>query len=350
MPPPMPLSQILPRLRHAAHKAIPVVGTMLLAVGALVLLSKAMVVDLGSFVLAALLPLVVARLPHARSAAEQVRDCGVVMATAVVAVELPPFIAGQPLPGSAALVACAVGSKWLRGRNRTLGITAAGAGLAVRLALISLVAPGRDHAASGALVAIGLVALVFLCQAGSRRLRKLDAPPRAAAAPSVPRATRTVQRRSGTLQMLLAFSASCLLGRWLFGMHWNWAALSAFLVLTGPLNRAEVLNKGLQRLVGAAAGTVAAAALAGPFGAGSRPTLLALLAVVVMSIALRGVAYAGWVAGITAALSLLYSYEGQDAGALLGIRLMALATGALLAIGAGWFVWPVRPVREPDAG
>ena len=150
--------------------------------------------------------------------------------------------------------------------------------------------------------------------------------------------------------MVLAFSASCLFGRWLFAAHWNWAALSTFLVLTGPLNRAEVLNKGLHRLVGAAAGTVAAAALTGPFGAGSRSTLLALLAVVVVSIALRSIAYAGWVAGITAALSLLYSYEGQDASALLGVRLMALATGALLAIGAGWFVSPVHPSREPDAG
>lgn len=49
-------------------------------------------------------------------------------------------------------------------------------------------------------------------------------------------------------------------------------------------------------------------------------------------------------------LPLLYSYEGQDAGALLGIRLMALATGAVLAIGASWLIWPVHPMRGPDAG
>lgn len=343
----MPLAQTLPRLRNAARKALPTVGTMLLALGALALLSKAVAVDLESFVLAALLPLVVARLPHARSMADRWREVAVVMATAVIAVELPAWIAAQPLPGTVALIACAVGSKWLRGRSRTLGIAAAGVGLAVRLALISLVAPGSAHVASRALVAIGLVVLVFLCRAGLDRLRQREAPSRAAAPAQVPRAVRSAQRRSSTLQMLLAFSASCVLGRWLFGMHWNWAALSAFLVLTGPLNRAEVLKKGLHRLVGAAAGTVAAAALAGPFGAGSRSTLLALLAVAVVSIALRGIAYAGWVAGITAALSLLYSYEGQDAGALLGIRLMALAAGALLAIGAGWFVSPVRPNRKP---
>ncbi|MBS0317813.1 MAG: hypothetical protein JSR49_11875 [Proteobacteria bacterium] len=347
----MPLAQTPQRLRSAAHKAIPVVGTMLLAVGALALLSKAIPVDLESFVLAALLPLVIARLPRARSAADQARDCGVVMGTAVVAVELPALIAAQPLLGTAALIGCAVGSKWLRGRSRALGIAAVGAGLAVRLALISLVAPGDDHIAQRALLAIGLVALVYLCWAGLNRLRGRSLPPRAATtAVSAQRAARTAQRRSATLQMLLAFSASCLFGRWLFAAHWNWAALSTFLVLTGPLNRAEVLNKGLHRLVGAAAGTVAAAALAGPFGAGSRSTLLALLVVVVVSIGLRSIAYAGWVAGITAALSLLYSYEGQDAGALLGIRLMALAAGALLAIGAGWFVSPVHPSREPDAG
>lgn len=136
-----------------------------------------------------------------------------------------------------------------------------------------------------------------------------------------------------------------MLGRWLFGAHWNWAALSAFLVLTGPLNRAEVLEKGLHRLVGAVVGTVAAAVLARFFGAADRWTLTALLVVAVVSIALRRVAYAGWVAGLTAALSLLYSYEGQDAGALLGIRLMALAAGAVLAIAAGWFV---RPLHAPE--
>ena len=200
----MPLAQTLPRLRNAAHKATPVVGTMLLAVGALALMSKAIPVDLESFVLAALLPLVVARLPRARSAADQARDCAVVMGTAVVAVELPALITAQPLLGTAALIACAVGSKWLRGRSRSMGIAAVGAGLAVRLALISLVAPGDDRIAQRALLAIGLVALAYLCWAGLNRLRERPTPSStpshaATAVGAAQRAARTAQRRSTTL-------------------------------------------------------------------------------------------------------------------------------------------------------
>jgi len=226
------------------------------------------------------------------------------------------------------------------------------------------VAPGRIDEAWRAPLAVALVgwsygALALFARlvghepAADRRASGASAEAGARAAAAAPaaiaasRAVRSFGRKSATLQMLLAFSASCVAGRWWFGAHWNWAALSAFLVLSGTLTRAEILSKGLHRLVGAAAGTSAAALLVGPGGAGSRSTLLALLAVVMVSIWLRRLAYAGWVAGITAALSLLYSYEGQDAGALLGVRLAALACGAVLAIAAGWFVMPVR--RAPDS-
>lgn len=338
----------MPAAHNALHKAVPVVGIMLLALGLLALLARVVAVDLELFVLAALLPVVASRLPHPRSGAVRVRDGAIVAVASVVAVELPVWIAGEPAPGMAALIACAVASKWLRGRSRSLGITAAGAGLAVRLALISLVAPGASGAAAPRmLLAVALVALVFLCWAAWTRVRADLVPaPIPAAARATQHAARRAQRRSSTLQMLLAFSLACVLGRWLFGAHWNWAALSAFLVLTGPLNRAEVLEKGLHRLVGAVAGTVAAAVLARFFGAADRWTLAALLVVAIVSIALRRVVYAGWVAGITAALSLLYSYEGQDAGALLGVRLMALATGAVLAIATGWFVQPLHAPEQ----
>jgi uncharacterized membrane protein YccC len=85
----------------------------------------------------------------------------------------------------------------------------------------------------------------------------------------------------------------------------------------------------------------------GVFTTNSAATLGALLAVLAASIWLWSVAYTWWVAGLTASLSLLYSYQGQDAAALLGTRLMALSTGAVLAIGAGWFVLPVREKTHP---
>ncbi|MDE2612266.1 MAG: hypothetical protein KGL78_02395 [Burkholderiales bacterium] len=357
-------SHALARARRAAIASAPVALTMLLAFAALAWLARTIAIDLEIYVLAALLPILIVRLPHAHGAAEQARDGVVIAAAALVAVELPALVDGQPLPGTLALIACAVASKALRGRGRAAGIAAAGAGLALRLALISLVAPGRIDEAWRAPLAVALVgwsygALALFARlvghepAADRRASGASAEAGARAAAAAPaaiaasRAVRSFGRKSATLQMLLAFSASCVAGRWWFGAHWNWAALSAFLVLSGTLTRAEIMTKGLHRLVGAAAGTSAAALLVGPGGAGSRSTLLALLAVVMVSIWLRRLAYAGWVAGITAALSLLYSYEGQDAGALLGVRLAALACGAVLAIAAGWFVMPVR--RAPDS-
>jgi len=369
----------------------PLVLTMLLAFGMLALLARWLAVDLATYVLAALLPLVIVRLPPAHGLAGQARDAALVTAAVLVAVELPTLVDRQPLPGTVALIACAVASKWLRGRGRAAGISAGGAGLAVRLALISLVAPGRVDEAWRALLAVALVALSYVGLAlfarlfGHPRARAVrrnqeiiaaaasgesvapvassasaaspasaapatPVPPVPPAVPAVQRAIRTAGRANATLQMLLAFSASCVAGRWLFGAHWNWTALSAFLVLSGTLTRAEITRKGVHRLVGAIAGTSAAALLVGPGGAGSRSTLVALLVVVMVSIWLRRVAYAGWVAGITAALSLLYSYEGQDAGALLGVRLAALACGALLAIAAGWFVMPVRRAADHASG
>jgi len=335
----MPLTTTPVRARSATAAVLTVVQTE----AALALLSGRIGLDLASFVLAALLPVLLSRLPRHRSPREWLSDTAVVAATAMVAVELPSLLQAHAGLGSAALIACAVGSKALRGHGRPLAIAAVGAGLAVRLALIALVAPGDMGPAPRALTALLIVLGATLGLAGWRRvlLPRLAAPSGAARP-----ATRAAGHHGGSLQMLLAFSLACALGRWWVGAHWNWAALSAFLVLSGTLTRADVLKKGLHRLVGAAVGTVAATVLVGWFGHGSRATLPALIVAVVVAIALRRVAYAGWVGGITAALSLLYSYMGQNAVELLDTRLWALSLGALLAIATAMVV-PVRPPAAP---
>lgn len=160
-------------------------------------------------------------------------------------------------------------------------------------------------------------------------------------------ARRNERRRSGTVQKALAMACACMMGRVLFADHWTWSALSAFLVLNGTLVRAEVLTRGVYRLVGAAAGTAGASMVAGVSAPNSPAKLAALLAISVVSIGLRPMGYAWWVAGLMAGLSLLYSYQGQDAAALLGACLMALGTGAVLAIAVAWFVLPVRGKPRP---
>jgi len=326
---------------------------MLLSVGSLALLSKFFHADIELFILAALLPLVVIRLPRDLRISEHATSFAVMALMSVLAVALPTLLGRSVVVGMVLLILAAAASKWLRGRSRTLAIAGVGAGLVVRLALITPQTHANTSEPTRALLAIGVVVLAYGWVAFLDRLVPRPTVPQGKARPAKPvlhsteLARRVEGRRRATLQMSLAMACSCVLGRVLFGDHWTWTALSAFLVLNGTVVRAEVLHKGVHRLVGAAAGTVGASMYAGVFAANSPATLGALLAILTASIALRPAGYAWWVAGLTASLSLLYSYQGQDAAALLGTRLMALSTGAALAIAMAWFVLPVRGKRQP---
>lgn len=322
---------------------------MLLSVGSLALLSKFVPVDIELSILAVLLPLVVIRLPHDFRMSERAISFAVIALMSILAVELPALLSWNAVVGMGLLILAAAASKWLRGRGRAFAIAGVGAGLAVRLALITPQTHGSTNEPTRVVLTIAVVVLAYGWVGILDWLipRKTTAP-RESSLPAKPAlhaaglAKRNESRRSGTVQMALAMACACVLGRALFADHWTWSALSAFLVLNGTLVRAEVLNKGVHRLVGAAAGTVGASMVAGVFAANSPATLAALLAILTVSIGLRPLGYAWWVAGLTASLSLLYSYQGQDAAALLGTRLMALSTGAVLAIAVAWFVLPIR--------
>ncbi|OOG56038.1 hypothetical protein B0E49_06695 [Polaromonas sp. C04] len=321
---------------------------MLLSVGSLALLSKFVPVDIELSILAVLLPLVVIRLPHDFRMSERAISFAVIALMSILAVELPALLSWNAVVGMGLLILAAAASKWLRGRGRAFAIAGVGAGLAVRLALITPQTHAGTNEPTRAVLTIAVVVLAYgwvgiLDWLVPRMAvhRERGAHPKSALH-AAELARRNEARRSATVQMSLAMACACLTGPVLFADHWTWSALSAFLVLNGTLVRAEVLNKGVHRLVGAAAGTVGASMVAGVFAANSPATLAALLAILTVSIGLRPVGYAWWVAGLTASLSLLYSYQGQDAAALLGTRLMALSTGAVLAIAVAWFVLPVR--------
>ena len=147
------------------------------------------------------------------------------------------------------------------------------------------------------------------------------------------------------IQMGVAVGLSYGLGRWWFPEHWTWMVLSAYVVGAGTRGRMDVLHKGLLRVVGALAGTVAATLIANAVSPGNRWDVVMLFAVMALSMALRPVSYALWAGGVTAMLALLNGYYGASGAQLLVERLGAVALGSFFAIAVAWFVLPVRAKR-----
>lgn len=144
------------------------------------------------------------------------------------------------------------------------------------------------------------------------------------------------------LQMAASLGAAFAVGRTLFGAHWTWTVLTAFIVCSGNRGRGDVVYKAVLRLVGAAVGTLAATALSGAFPPGDSWSVVLIFAVLSVALWLRPINYAFWAGGMTAALALLYGYYGERGISLLGTRLEAIAIGAAVAVAASWLLLPVR--------
>jgi uncharacterized membrane protein YccC len=156
------------------------------------------------------------------------------------------------------------------------------------------------------------------------------------------------QRSSATaatkmaVQLAAALAAAFVVGRALWPEHWQWVALTAFIVCSGNRGRGDVLHKSALRVTGAALGTLAATglfALVTPGGAGC---VAAILLVLVAGIVLRPVSYAYWAGCVTAAMALLLGLLGQDPVELMFTRLAAIAVGGVLGVAASWLILPIR--------
>jgi hypothetical protein len=210
--------------------------------------------------------------------------------------------------------------------------------------------PSRWWAAVIALIALSWLRLV---QAAAARLGVVPGPVREHMVPIVavrerrpdlswhrrlPASTRMA------VQMGIALGAAFICGRAAFGLHWTWVVLSAYIVGSGNRGRADVAQKAVLRIAGAAVGTLLATALATSFAAGNDWSIVALFAVLGVALWLRPVSYAFWAAGMTSALALLYDYYGEVGDHLLTTRLEGILLGAALAVVAAWVVFPVRNV------
>ena len=150
----------------------------------------------------------------------------------------------------------------------------------------------------------------------------------------------SVQTRMA-LQMLVALALAFAVGMPAFGQHWPWVVLTAFIVCSGAIGRGDAIYKGLLRLGGAVSGTLVAALLSRlPLSPFESATLI--FVALFFGIWLRELNYAYWAACATLIFALLQGTAGVDPLPLFAIRLLAIVVGAICAIAATWFIYPIR--------
>jgi hypothetical protein len=196
-------------------------------------------------------------------------------------------------------------------------------------------------------VLVALLALLWVTalQTFARRVHWLPpVKPMQAVAIAPPRTS--TQRPTATtrlaIQMAVALGVAFVVGYVFFAERWAWIVLTAFIVNSGNRGRLDVAYKSVLRVLGAAAGTIAALAFSLHAGAHDAATIALILAAVFLGIWLRPLGYAWWALFVTVALALLQGFDGSAAQHILWLRLEEIVIGALIGIGAAWFVLPVR--------
>ncbi|WP_274911415.1 FUSC family protein [Streptomyces sp. WZ-12] len=334
---------------HAAVAMAAVVATFYSAMA----LEHAFRLGVGVLVLAVALSLTAARTERTASRRRRLAGLVTMPVLAVVAGGVGELMVHLPTVGKAVFTLALSGPIWLR----RFGPVAARAGAWVAMPFIAVLVtpvPGPVGAwtvlwsAPIAVLAWGWVALL---QTAARYLGLLDTTPPPRPAPEPRR--RDAPRKAGwrglsastrmAVQMGLSLAAAFLVGGLLFGRHWPWLVITAYVVSAGNRGRGDVLHKAALRFAGASAGTIAVTVLASFLPRHATADVVAIFVLLGIGTALRQFTYAYWAGCVTGVLALLYSYFGETGGTeLLGVRLAAIATGAVLAAAAHWFVLPVR--------
>jgi len=144
------------------------------------------------------------------------------------------------------------------------------------------------------------------------------------------------------LQMLVALALAFAIGMFAFPQHWSWVVLTAFIVCSGAVGRGDAIYKGLLRVGGAVGGTLIAAVLSRIAVPNGTVNAVIIFVVLFFGIWLRTINYAYWAACATLIFALLQGSQGADPGPLFAVRVLCIVIGALCAIGATWFVYPIR--------
>jgi riboflavin-specific deaminase-like protein len=144
------------------------------------------------------------------------------------------------------------------------------------------------------------------------------------------------------LQMLVALGLAFAIGMLAFPQHWSWVVLTAFIVCSGAVGRGDAIYKGLLRVAGAIGGTLVAAVVSRFVPPNGIIDATLIFTVLFVGMWLRPINYAYWAACATLIFALLQGSQGAGVGALFAIRVLCIVIGALCAVVATWFVYPVR--------
>ena len=344
-----PVEAMTTRIRDALAQAI----VTLLAVIATVAVSLLIAPEPGPAVLGAMLCLTLSRSQLERDLRGRIEAGIALPVIGLLAAGVGALLVNLRVVGAVVYVIGMFLAIWLR----RFGAVPRRIGSLLTLPFIALLVapnpvPTTVHGPFAVLVPVivSLVAFVFVTglQVAAIGIRMLPRPRRAPAggvrsadAPRLDPSTRLA------LQMALSLALAFAIGFLFFPDRWAWIALTVVVVAVGNAGRVDVLYKGVQRVLGAAAGTVvavlsfAAPAIGGPNAA----TVALLLVVIFLAVFLRPFGYLWWALFFTLALTLVQALAGaNDRGGapLLGERLEEILLGTILALGVAWFVVPLR--------
>ncbi|WP_330307516.1 MULTISPECIES: FUSC family protein [unclassified Streptomyces] len=343
------------KLIRNAYEASLTMTAVLLCWAAALWLEGAVGLHADVLVLAVALTLPLASVQRTADTRGRLMSFVLLPAVAGVSILLGHLVADHYAAGAAVFTLAISLPIWIR----RFGPAATKAGTLMTLPLIALLVmpgPTLPPKAQSALVSWGWAALIGVLACGCVRLVQALAdrlgPWRPEPAPDRPRRPTRLRPRPSTrmaVQMAAAVAGAFALGRLLFDQHWPWVVLTAYVAASGNRGRNDVARKGVERFVGACAGTVLATGVA-MAGITGRTSVVLMFVVLALALWLRPLNYAYWAAGMTTALSLLLGYYGQDAQSLLLTRLEAIALGAALAVASAWWLLPVPAPRRhgPD--
>ncbi|QEO09541.1 FUSC family protein [Protaetiibacter larvae] len=327
------------RWRRALVEALLTVAAVAATAGTAWLLAP----EPGPVTLAGMLAMTLSRSQLERDVRGRVEAAIALPVIGLAAAGTGALLVGVPWAGAAVYVLAMFASVWVRrfgARWRRIGALLALPFIAV------LIAPAPHPSGWGAvgavfpaiiaLVAFGWVTVLQLLARGLRML-----PPAVPPTSDADRASTLRPSASTRLAIQLAASVAVafVVGFTVFADRWAWIVLTVVVVALGNAGRADVLAKGVQRVAGAAVGTVLAVGCAGIAispGAGVAVLAVALF----LAVLLRPVAYLWWALFFTLALAVLQQLTGG--GFVLGERLEEIALGTVLALAAAWFLLPVR--------
>ncbi|TKV60709.1 FUSC family protein [Nakamurella flava] len=162
----------------------------------------------------------------------------------------------------------------------------------------------------------------------------------AAAASSVGRGWSLDTRQ--VVQAAVAAPVVLVLADLLSPTRFGWGMLACLLVLTGTFTAAEVVTKGVHRLVGTVAGMLVATVAVALTGTSPAAVIAVMVVCVFLGLYFFRVSYAVLAFAITTLMGELYNLEGQFSPGLLALRVAETGLGAGIAIAVTFLVVPLR--------